>query len=167
MNIDNIKETFKKYVDEFDCEIKGIKLKYSHSLRVMEISKNIAKSIGMNDSDKETAILVGLLHDYGRFPQLVNFHTYKDSLSIDHADLAVELLFEKGQIKNFTEDISKYDEIYDAIKYHNKYSVPDTVSKHNREMCKLIRDADKLDILYLASIDRIRNDEKRGYQYQS
>ena len=142
-------EQFKKYVETFDMDDTNIALKYYHSLRVMNICKLISKNAGFNKADIKIAEIIGLLHDYGRFPQWRDYHTYNDHESIEHADLAVELLFNKKQIKNFWNKEEDYDEIYDAIKYHSKLRVPKNLSSHNRMMCKVIRDADKLDILYL------------------
>ena len=36
-------EAFKKYVGNYDMEVRGIKLKYEHSFRVMELSKKYAE----------------------------------------------------------------------------------------------------------------------------
>lgn len=152
-------EEFKNYVDKYDMNEKMIKLKYYHSLRVKSLSQLIAKYAGFNDEDAKIAEVVGLLHDYGRFPQWEKYHTYKDRISIDHADLAVDLLFNQNQIKNFWNKEEDYDEIYDAIKYHNKFEVADNLSEHNKTLCKIIRDADKLDIFYLLSENLIEEHE--------
>ena len=106
-----------------------------------------------NDEDCEIAAVAGLLHDYGRFEQWTKYKTYNDADSIDHGDLGVSILFD-DTIKNYCLTEKSYDEIYDAIKYHNKYTIPTNLTKHNETLCKVIRDADKLDILYLCSINK-------------
>lgn len=55
-------------------------------------------------------------------------------------------MFNKNEIFNFYKNVKNYDELYDAIKYHNKYKVPSKISAHNRSICYIVRDADKLDI---------------------
>ncbi len=90
----------------------------------------------------------------------LDYHTYNDLASIDHADMAVKLLFENGDIKKFWNKEEDYDEIYDAIKYHNKYDIPDNLSEHNKTLCKVIRDADKLDLFYLLSEGFIEEHEE-------
>ena len=94
-------EEFKKHVNKFDMNDTNIKFKYYHSLRVKSLSQLIAKYAGFNEDDAKIAEIVGLLHDYGRFPQWEKYHTYVDHKSIDHAELGLELLFEKGDIKKF------------------------------------------------------------------
>ena len=145
-----MKEEFKKYVDRFNMSEKAIERKYYHSLRVMELAKLIAKYAGFSEEDSKIAEVAGLLHDYGRFPQWTKYKTYNDSASIDHADYSIEKLFYSGEIMKFWSNFRDYDEIFDAIKYHNKLAVPETLSEHNKLLCKVIRDADKLDLLYLS-----------------
>lgn len=147
---------FSKYVLNFDFNEENIKRKYYHSIRVMDLSRMIAKSIDFQPNDLNIASLVGLLHDYARFPQWTKYHTFNDLDSIDHGDLAVDILFHQHQINQYTSQIANYDEIYDAIKYHNKYEIPTQLSTHNKQLCQVIRDADKLDILYLISIKEIK-----------
>ena len=161
MNIEGLKETFKTYVENFDMSEFAIKMKYEHSLRVMDFCKFIAKENNFIDKDMEISILVGLLHDYARFEQWTKYKTYSDLKSIDHGDLAVEKLFDNNEIKNYCKNQEYYDEIYDAIKYHNKMYFSNDISIHNKLICKVIRDADKLDIFYLlgAEEDLMKQDD--------
>ena len=154
MNIIKLKENFRKHVEKYDIKDPKISLKLYHSYRVMELCQNISKYYKFNEEDLEIAILIGLLHDYARFEQWHNYGTFNDKNSIDHGDLAVERLFKNNEINNFCSNKNYYDIIYNAIKYHNKYSIPANLDKKNELMCKLIRDADKLDIFYLYSIDK-------------
>lgn len=162
MDLEKIKKTFRDFVYNYDMNDIAIIRKFYHSYRVMDLCKLLAKYNNFNDEDTYIAMLVGLLHDYARFYQWTNFHTYSDIKSIDHGDLAVDMLFNNNEIKNYCTNIKYYDEIYDAIKYHNKYEYPNFLSNHNKILCKIIRDADKLDILYLYSInkDLIETDDK-------
>ena len=155
MDISKIKEEFKKHFKKYDVNEPAIIRKYYHSIRVMDISRIIAKYAGFNDNDAEIAAIVGLLHDYARFEQWTKYGTYSDLKSIDHGDLAVEMLFENNEISKYTKKQENYDEIYDAIKYHNKISIPKGLTEHNNLLCKIIRDADKLDIFYLLSINKM------------
>lgn len=147
--MDERKEQFRKHFEKYDITEPAIIRKYYHSIRVMDLAILIAKYASFNDCDTEVAAIAGLLHDYGRFEQWAKYKTYKDKDSIDHGDLAVERLFKDNEIVDYKLDFNDYDEVYDAIKYHNKYSIPDSLSKHNELLCKVIRDADKLDIFYL------------------
>ena len=151
----NIISEFDNYVDNFDKEESMIRLKFFHSYRVMDLSKQIASSLNLNDEDTYIAMIIGLLHDYARFIQWTKYKTYVDSKSIDHGDYAVKLLFEDNEIEKFNIDKKYYSIIYDAIKYHNKYSYPNNIEERNKLFCKIIKDADKLDIFYLWSIGEI------------
>lgn len=149
MNIENFKNIFRSHVEQYDMNDTAILRKLYHSYRVMDFCVLLAKYNNFSDENTEISILVGLLHDYARFDQWTKYKTYSDIKSIDHGDLAVEKLFDNNEIKNYCLNKEYYDEIYDAIKYHNKISIPDDISEHNKLICKVIRDADKLDILYL------------------
>lgn len=155
-------KTFTDYANMFDMKDVGINRKYYHSLRVMDIAELIAKNEKFIDKDIELALLIGLLHDYARFAQWEKYKTYSDKDSIDHGDLAVKLLFENKEIENYYQNEEYYDEIYDAIKYHNKISIKDNLSVHNNNLCKMIRDADKIDIFYLYGSDELlfKEDDK-------
>ena len=155
MDVNKIKEEFKKHFRKYDVNEPAIIRKYYHSIRVMDISRIIAKYAGFNDNDAEIAAIVGLLHDYARFEQWTKYQTYSDLKSIDHGDLAVSMLFDNNEIEKYTKIRDNYDEIYDAIKYHNKISIPKGLTEHNNLLCKIIRDADKLDIFYLFSINKM------------
>jgi len=155
MKKEKIKETFKKYVQKYDMNDKAILRKYYHSLRVMDLAILLAKYHKFSNEDIEICALIGLLHDYARFEQWTKYKTYSDIDSIDHGDLGVKLLFEDGDIVKYTSNIDYYDEIKDAIKNHNKHTIEsDKMSVHNRKLCEIVRDADKLDIFYLLSTNK-------------
>lgn len=142
-------EKFKKYVDKFDFGDSNITRKYDHSLRVMELCKGIAKDLGLSNDDILLSEVIGLLHDYGRFMQVNKYHTFSDLKSIDLGDYGVQVLFDNNEISNYWDNKNDYDIIYDAIKYHNKLEIPKGLDKRNNMFCQIVRDADKLDILYI------------------
>ena len=142
-------EEFTKYVNNYDMNDENIRLKYNHSIRVMELSRKYAQILGFNDEDIYLATLIGLLHDIGRFEQLRVYHSYNDRETIDHAEYGIEQLFDKSLIKNFTKDEKYYDTIKYAIKYHNKFKLPVCDNERMMMHAKLIRDVDKIDIIYL------------------
>lgn len=142
-------EEFTKYVNNYDMNDENIRLKYNHSIRVMELSRKYAQILGFNDEDIYLATLIGLLHDIGRFEQLKVYHSYNDRETIDHAEYGIEQLFDKGLIKNFIKDEKYYDIIKYAIKYHNKFKLPVCDNERMMMHAKLIRDVDKIDIIYL------------------
>lgn len=145
----NIEEEFKKYVSKFDLNDDSISRKYYHSLRVMNKARKIAESIELSEEYINIATIVGLLHDYGRFEQWKRYHTFADGKSIDHGDLGVEILFDEKEIEKYDIKKENYRIIYNAIKYHNKLEIPVDLTKEEKIICKIIRDADKLDIYEL------------------
>lgn len=154
MDINKIQNEFKKHYKKYDINDPAIIKKYYHSLRVMDLSRDLAKENKLDENDIEIVTLIGLLHDYARFEQWTKYKTYNDLDSIDHGDLAVQMLFDNNEIVNYSTNEKIYDEIYNAIKYHNKLSIPNNLSEHNKLLCNIIRDADKLDIFYLLSINK-------------
>lgn len=156
MNIDKsiIINTFKNYISSYNPENIMIKQKIYHSYRVAGFSRLIADSVGLSESDTNIAWLIGILHDIGRFEQVRRFGTFRDSDSVDHAELGADILFKDGIIRNFYIAVSGTDEeksdlarkIETAIRFHNKLSIPDSLEDKEMTFCKIIRDADKTDI---------------------
>lgn len=145
IDTENAKEEFIKYTENYNLEDANIKRKQMHSLRVMGISKKIAEYIGLSPEEVKLAELIGLLHDIARFEQYKNYHTFRDDHSIDHGDYGVQIL-EKEIRKYIKRD--EYDNIIKiAIKNHNKYQIQEGITDKEELFSKIIRDADKIDIL--------------------
>lgn len=130
---------FNDYYHTFDMS-KEVKIydKYSHTMRVVNYAEEIARSLNLSDSDVTLAKICALFHDIGRFPEWAIYHTYDDSKAFDHGDKSYEIL------KSFN-----YDNpiVLKAVKYHNKYSIPDNLSDREALFAKITRDADKIDIM--------------------
>ena len=147
--IDNAIEEFKKYTKDYLEYGKMMTLKINHTFRVVENCEKIAKSLNMSNEEIEVAKIIGLLHDIGRFEQWKKYNNFRDYETVDHAELGIEILKENNYIRKYIED-DKYDDIIlTSIKYHNKLTIPDNLTEEERKFAKLIRDADKIDILYL------------------
>ena len=141
-------EEFRKYVSNYDLNNIKIKLKYDHSIRVMELSEKYSKQLGFSDYDIKLATMIGLLHDIGRFEQLKMYDSFDDR-KIDHADLGVKILFDEGLIERFWDNKDDYELIKLAIKNHNKFKIEDINDERIMKHAKLIRDTDKIDIMYV------------------
>ena len=151
INIEKAKNEFKKYISEYDLTDSNIDRKVYHSFRVMDYSEKIAKSLKLDKEQIELAILIGLLHDIARFEQYKTYHTFSDEKSnFDHASKGSEILERDNFIRKFIET-SEYDNIIrTAIKNHNKFQIEDGLNYTTLMYSKIVRDADKLDILYEA-----------------
>ncbi|MBR3161815.1 MAG: HD domain-containing protein [Bacilli bacterium] len=144
-------EDFTKYVSNYDLSDANIKRKYDHSIRVMNLAEKYAKKLRFNKEDIEIAKIIGLLHDIGRFEQYKRYKTYDDLKSIDHADYGVHELFDNNLINKFNINKDYYDIIHYSIKNHNKLIVNKTNNKVFIKHSNLIRDIDKIDLLYTFS----------------
>ena len=159
-------DKFDEYVMKYDINEKMIGYKYNHSYRVVHQAEEICRSLNTDTVERDLASLIALLHDIARFRQWTEYKTFSDKDSIDHADEGVKILFDEGEIKNYICDKEDYDVIKKAITYHNKISI-DTENMNEREKmhCMIIRDADKLDILYAFSTNRLlgmKDEEGKG-----
>lgn len=155
---------FDDYVMNFDLKEEHLKSKYTHSYRVTKECKNISESLNFSPEDVYISEVIGLLHDIGRFYQYTEFETFSDSKYFDHADYGVKILFEDNEIKNYNLKETYYPLVKTAIENHNKYKI----GKCNEDemlFSMVIRDADKLDILYqyavinLKAIDTVKGEE--------
>jgi len=126
-----------------------IKLKYNHSYRVMKLSEKYSKLLGYSENDIKLATIIGLFHDIGRFEQLRKYNTYNDKNSIDHAMLGSKILFEDHLIDKITNNKEEQEIIKFAIENHNRFEIEKTDNKKALMHAKLIRDTDKLDIIYV------------------
>lgn len=145
IDLPNANKEFIKYVKEFDVTNSRIKGKQRHSIRVENISKLIAEDLKLNQEEIDLAMLIGLLHDIGRFEQEKQYHTFNDLKSFDHGDYGAELL--RKLIRNFI-DIDKYDNIiFQSVRNHNKLKIDENLNEQENFFAKIVRDADKLDIM--------------------
>lgn len=139
---------FNSYVKEFYGEDslvnQNIELKEIHTLKVAKHAVNIAKYLNLTEEEVNTAEIIGLFHDIGRFEQFKKYKTFRDALSENHAMLGIKILEEHKILKNL--DDSRKRIIVKAISLHNTKELPINLNEQESLFCKLIRDADKLDI---------------------
>lgn len=144
MNRVELNILFKEYVSKYDLHDNAIRAKYDHSLRVADISETISKSFSKDEHNVDLSWCIGLFHDIGRFKQYRLYKTFKDKLSVDHADLSVKEI-KNSKIDSFFTAEEK-NTIYTAIMLHNKLSLPNNLDDKYLFYCNVIRDADKVDI---------------------
>lgn len=155
MDIGKVIKAFTEYTANYTYLGEKANLKIRHTIRVAELSRVIATKLGLSYDEANLAFVIGMLHDIGRFEQLKRYNTFVDKDSIDHANLGVDILKNDDFIRKFYTD-SKYDNIvFKSIKNHNKYQIED-MSEKEEIFAKIIRDADKIDILYLYTTGEIK-----------
>ena len=148
INLEKAKKEFLKFTENYDLQNKDILRKQKHSLRVMEISKQISNELKLNEEEIQISALIGLLHDIARFEQRKLYETFHDTKSFDHGDYGEKIL--EKDIRKYIET-NQYDKIIKtAVRNHNKFKIEDGLSEKENLFSKIIRDADKLDIFYEA-----------------
>lgn len=154
IDIRKAKHALKQYVSNYDSTNDRIRVKIGHIERVAGIAKEIAKSLNLKEEDIQLAEIIGLLHDIGRFEQVRRYDTFVDQKSVNHGELGGEILFKQGLIREFIED-TQYDEIIKkSILNHNRnQNAIQTDNERERLQSKIIRDADKVDIIYMLSFE--------------
>jgi putative nucleotidyltransferase with HDIG domain len=146
--ISNSTNWFNNYCNLFTKLTESQKLNFAikreHSLRVADIALLLADKLEWTDEEKQIAFLVGLLHDIGKFSQIVELETLSDDKSIDHAENAVKILKERDlfELLNF----ENKELVFAAILNHNKFKISDGLTGQELLHAKLVRDADKMDI---------------------
>lgn len=161
MNNNKARLELKKYLQSYDIKNPRIALKVSHIYRVADMSKQVAEELGLTKEQVELAELIGLLHDIGRFEQIKRYDTFQDKLSVDHANLGVEILKENNLLSKFCEEEKYYDIILTAIQNHNKFKIDNSLTGEELLQSKIIRDADKIDILNFLTFEEIETIYKR------
>ncbi len=144
---------FRNYVKSYyskDIKIQeNIKLKEEHTLRVCENILLIGKALNLNKDKLYLGETIALFHDIGRFEQFKKYGTFNDGKSEDHAILGVRILKERDIFNCLSKEERSI--IYKAIKYHNMREIPNNENPKCSFYSKLLRDADKLDILYVVT----------------
>ena len=157
IDVNNIKEKFKKYVSNYNPENERISLKIEHIENVAKNCEMLANALKLNDEEKNLAIAIGYFHDIGRFEQVRIADTFSDKASnINHAKKGIEVLEKDNFIREFIPE-EKYDSIIKkAILNHNRASrdVDKDLTRKELLFAKIIRDADKIDIFRTISDEK-------------
>lgn len=163
IDIKKAEQAFKKYVSNYDQNDDRIKGKIRHTYQVERTAREIAKDLGLTEEDIELAVLIGLLHDIGRFDQQKNYKSFIDDKTKDHAIIGSKVLFEENLIREFIED-NKYDNIIKkAIENHNKYKIEEGLEEKELLHSKIIRDADKVDNFYVKTYQKFESLFNKSY----
>ncbi len=146
---------FSDYVNDFSSADSlihdNIEMKIEHTAKVCENILLLAKFENIGEEGCRLAETIALFHDLGRFEQFNKYKTFKDSESENHALLGTKILKIKGILSCLSRNEKNL--ILKAVEYHNLKEIPECTidSREILFYSKLIRDADKLDILRLIS----------------
>jgi len=149
-----LRHWFEGYVKTFysdDADIQAhVLLKETHTDRVCERMSELTDSLGINGGQKVLAETVALFHDVGRFQQYKQYRTFNDFRSEDHACMAVRILRENKVLADLPE--TEQILVQKAVRYHNGRDVPADTDE-TVQLARMIRDADKVDILAMITSD--------------
>ena len=89
-------KAFQNYISSYDMTIPSIRLKVVHTYKVVECCEYLCQHLHLSKEDTDLAMLIALLHDIGRFEQWMQYQSFADHKTIDHALFSSQLLFGKG-----------------------------------------------------------------------
>ncbi|MDO4282459.1 MAG: HD domain-containing protein [Clostridia bacterium] len=172
-NIDYYKEYFKNYALQYInmCDKKEdktlVEYKLAHTYRVRDNMLRIAKSCQLAKHDIHLAEVIGLFHDIGRFKQYIEYGSYDDKSTVNHAIYSAQIIKEENILKDLS--CEDFNIVYKAIYYHNVYKVEKIDEKLTQKeiyFLNMIRDADRLDI-YKGMAESVpkMNEEERYIWY--
>lgn len=126
----------------------AVRLKSEHTRRVCDEMAALCESIVLDDRRRILAAIAALLHDVARFEQFRRHRTFSDRTSVDHAALAIDIINQHYLLDDFGQDNAR--SVTEAIRHHNAATIPSGLSENGLLFCRLLRDADKLDIFRIA-----------------
>jgi putative nucleotidyltransferase with HDIG domain len=147
-NVDVVKSWFSGYCRSFyspDEEFqRNITLKEEHTFHVCANTERICREESLDDEGMLLAEIIALLHDVGRFEQYRQFKTFRDGISVNHAELGARILEDYEVLAPFYPHERSL--IAHAVELHNVYAIPVKIPEETQFFLKIVRDADKLDI---------------------
>lgn len=137
---------FEEYIKKIDMNNAWSKAKYFHSLKSMDLARNIASDLGIFNEEELVIIeLIALFHDIGNFDGKNN--NYLDNTEEDTAMKSIEVLFDEGLLRKITDD-TKYDNLIKlAIFCHNKDGLPKNIDEKTICICNIMKDVYHLEEL--------------------
>ncbi|MDC0336529.1 HD domain-containing protein [Pseudodesulfovibrio sp.] len=149
-------ESIQTYRDWFDAFVRDhqekagenrllVERKQRHTMRVFDHVQAIIKESGASRELCHAMEIAALLHDVGRFPQLLDTNTYDDTAGFDHGEAGARILAESDLLDPL--DIPMRGVVLSVVKYHNRGSLPKELGPDARLALEVVRDADKLDAI--------------------
>lgn len=126
-------------------DVHNIDLKRDHSLHVLENCRRLALGLELPDAPARAALVAGLFHDFGRFPQYARFKTFHDGNSVNHARLGARAMREERALAGLPAATRRLATT--AVMLHNRRFLPRGLDAATRCLTELVRDADKIDII--------------------
>lgn len=149
----SVREWVRAYIDGFYTDDEyvnmNVRLKDDHTRRVCENIQAIGGELDLSPGELTLAGTTGLLHDIGRFEQFKRYRTFNDTRSENHALLGVRIIEENALLDRLPE--REREIVSRSVRYHNVRTLPPDESPDVLFHARLLRDADKLDILHVVT----------------
>lgn len=155
MKSSKIMKCFEEYIKKYDMNNSQVKLKYFHSLKSMDIAKDIATKLDIFTEEEIVLIgMIALFHDIGNFKEESTFNiideknTHDENNPMEDKNMkSINILFEEGLLRKITDD-TKYDNIIKlAIFCHDKEGLPKNIDEKVTHICNILKDVHKLEEL--------------------
>jgi len=152
MRSSRLLKVFEDYIKKIDMNNAYAKAKYFHSLKSMDLARNIATELGIFDEEEIVVIeLIALFHDIGNFNE--KDHNYLDNNDEDRAMKSINILFDEGLIRKITDE-TKYDNLIKlAIFCHDKDGLPKNIDEKTICICNIMKDVYRIEELHMAIND--------------
>lgn len=148
-----IKTWYDTYVSEFSSDNNEIQINIDlikdHNSRVIENIKELGFSINLEESDFLILQTAALLHDIGRFDQLMKHASYADNEESNHIQIGLDVIDEQKVLAELEE--SEKILIGTCVKLHDISVLPKIEDEHALGLIQLLRDADRIDVLRIVS----------------
>jgi hypothetical protein len=153
-------ETLEQFREEYNQIIHSVETKgfaeqqaleqwKTHNEKVVENSLLLGQSLGMEEGEMRMAEILGLFHDIAHFRELSSSPYFSDLTETGHAEAGAELLTHLPPFKQL--EAAKQDILQKVTIFHNKPELPRKENEFVVYYLKLIRDADKLDVLRMTA----------------
>ena len=150
--ISNFKNAFANYTNTFKSapynEDPSIERTIQHTERVVENILVLARSLDLTENELHIAEIAARFHDIGRLWLILPENS--ETKITDHAEASIEYLNTNSTFRELDESAQSI--ILNVIRNHNKPDLPKKEGESVLFYVKLLRDADKLDIYFGASL---------------
>jgi len=126
-------------------ETEMVDRKIRHTMRVVGHVQAIVAETPPLEELSEAVEVAALLHDAGRFPQVVKHNSYDDHATCNHAEVGARIVMDADLLDPLP--LETRGIVLSAVKYHNVAVIPDNLGTEARLVLEVLRDADKLDAL--------------------
>lgn len=155
INIEKAKQELIHYADKCKIQDSKVSKKLAHMMRVAKLSKELATQLNLVEEQIQVAELIGLLHDIGRFEEYRIFNKkvnpiMPEKTQFNHGEVGIHILKKENYIRNFVEEDTYDNILLTAVYEHNRYELSRGLTKEGELFSKIIKDADKIDLMYEA-----------------